>query len=106
MTSILIRRPVYIAMALASLVGGTAAIAVPAHAQVTTDRMSCSKVVATYERNGRIYIKSRTGQVLPIYGGVPLSRKNQLRCSRGSVPAGYRVKSSDKKRCVAMYKCS
>jgi hypothetical protein len=78
---------------------------IPANAQTTTDQMSCQQVIATYEKNGRVYVRQRSGQVLPVYNGVPVSQRSRLRCEWDSYATGYSVKSKDKKRCVAMYLC-
>lgn len=80
------------------------AITSPVRAK-TTDQMTCSQAIATYEKNRRINVRSRHGQVLPIYGGVPASKKGQLTCGRGRVRSGYMVKTIDKKRCAVMYTC-
>ncbi len=77
-----------------------------AHAQVTTDRMTCKQAIATYEKNRRIYVRTRSGTVLSIYSGVPISQKRHLRCGRSSGASGYRVKTKDTKKCVVFYKCS
>lgn len=82
-------------------------IALPTPAQArTTDQMTCSQAIATYEKNKRVNVRTRSGQVLPIYGGVPVSKRGQLICRRGKISAGYRVKTTDKKHCSVMYKCS
>ena len=72
----------------------------------TTDQMTCNQAIATYEKNKRVNVRTRNGQVLPIYGGVPVSQKGRLTCGRGSVRSGYHVKTTDKKRCSVMYTCS
>ena len=74
-------------------------------AQTTTDQMTCNQVIASYEKYGRVYVRQRSGQVLPVYIGVPVSQRSRLRCEWDSFVTGYSVKSKDKKRCVAMYLC-
>ncbi len=74
-------------------------------AQTTTDQMTCKQVIASYEKYGRVYVRQRSGQILPVYNGVPGSLRGRLRCDRDSFVTGYGVKSKDKKRCVAMYLC-
>ena len=76
-----------------------------AEAQTTTDQMTCNQVIASYEQYGRVYVRQRSGKVLPVYNGVPRSHKGRLNCERSRFVTGYGVKSSDKKRCVAMYLC-
>lgn len=78
---------------------------ISANAQTTTDQMTCKQVIAAYEKNGRVYVRQRTGQVLPVYLGVPVSQRSRLRCEWDMSVTGYSVKSKDKKRCVAMYLC-
>ena len=80
-------------------------ITISANAQTTTEQMSCNQVIATYERNGRVYVRQRTGQVLPVYVGVPISQRWRLICEWDELVTGYSVKSKDKRRCVAMYYC-
>jgi hypothetical protein len=89
-----------------SLAGtGVSAIS-PAQAQVTSDQMTCSQAVATYERNGRIYVRTRSGTVLPIYRGVPVSRKSQLNCQRRwSQRTPYNVRTKDARNCTIAYVC-
>ncbi|MCG6857571.1 MAG: hypothetical protein LJE67_05850 [Salaquimonas sp.] len=63
--------------------------------------MSCSQAVATYERSGRITVTTRSGTTLPIYDGVPVSKKSTLRCPQVAI----QVQATDNKRCVVAYKC-
>lgn len=76
----------------------------PAKAR-TTDQMTCSQAVATYEKSKRVNVRTRNGQILPIYGGAPVSKRGRLTCGRGEVRRGYMVKTTDKKRCAIMYTC-
>ncbi len=77
------------------------ASALPLPAIAQTVGMSCAQAVATYERTGRITITSRTGAVLPLYDGVPVSQRSGLRCPQVAVS----VIASDSPRCTVAYKC-
>ena len=77
-----------------------------AQAQVTSDQMTCEQAIATYERDGRIYVRTPRCEVLPIYRPVPVSQKNRLAChGRESSRKSYGVPTLDKRRCVIGYTC-
>jgi hypothetical protein len=78
-----------------------------ARAQTTSDKMSCSAAVATYERNGRIYVRTRSGTVLPIDRPVPVSQKSRLSgCHGRNVSRSpYNVRTTDVRNCTIGYVC-
>jgi hypothetical protein len=76
-----------------------------AGAQAIADNMTCAQAVSHYERNGRIYKIAHGKDVIPIYLGVPISRRNQLRCDYGQVKVPYSLKTTDNRRCVIAYQC-
>ena len=78
---------------------------IPAHAQAVADNMTCAQAVSHYERNGRIYKISHGKDVIPIYNGVPVSRRNTLRCDWGYTKTGYSLKTKDNRRCTISYRC-
>ncbi len=83
-----------------------AAVVPSAQAQVTADQMTCAEAVATYERNGRIYVRTGSGAVLPIYDGVPVSQKSKLRCnSADESRQRYNVRTNDARYCTISYVC-
>ena len=80
----------------------------PAHhasAQGVTNDMTCQQAIAEYERNGRVYVRQRSGRVLPIYVGVPLSQKNRLLCDFDQFKMYYTVPTKDKRRCAISWIC-
>jgi hypothetical protein len=80
----------------------------PAHlatAQSVTNDMTCQQAIAEYERNGRVYVRQRSGSVLPIYVGVPLSQKNRLLCDFDQFKMYYTVPTKDKRRCGISWRC-
>ena len=80
----------------------------PAHhatAQGVTNDMTCQQAIAEYERNGRVYVRQRSGRVLPIYVGVPLSQKNRLLCDFDQFKMYYTVPTKDKRRCGISWRC-
>lgn len=84
----------------------SAGLAPVAVAQVTVDQMTCASAVATYERNGRVYVRTRSGVVLPIYNGVPVSQKSRLSCSSADENAQrYNVRTKDARYCTISYVC-
>ena len=49
-----------------------------AHAQAIADNMTCQQAINYYEKNGRISKYAHGKNVIPIYNGVPVSKKRQL----------------------------
>lgn len=86
----------------AAIVAGS----VGAQAQQLTNSMTCERAKATYERQGRVTTRTRSGSVLPIYGGVPASEGRTLYCGQERVRNTVRVITTDNKRCVIAYRCS
>lgn len=77
-----------------------------AQALVTADQMTCARAVATYEKNGRIYVSTRSGTILPIYDGVPVSQKSRLNCPSADENAQrYNVRTKDARACTISYVC-
>jgi hypothetical protein len=76
-----------------------------AGAQAIADNMTCAQAVSHYERNGRIYKIAHGKDVIPIYLGVPVSRRNALYCDYGQIKAPYSLKTTDNRRCVIAYQC-
>lgn len=82
------------------------AFGVEAHAQqAIADNMTCAQAQSHYEQTGRIYKIANGKDVIPIYVGVPLSRKNQLRCDYGDIKMGYSTKTTDNRRCQLAWVC-
>lgn len=77
-----------------------------AQAQQLTNSMTCERAIATFERQGRVTTRTRSGSVLPIYGGVPASEGRTLYCGQERVRNTVRVITSDNNRCVIAYRCS
>jgi len=75
-------------------------------AQQLTNSMTCERAIATFERQGRVTTRTRSGSVLPIYGGVPASKGRTLYCGQERVRNTVRVITSDNNRCVIAYRCS
>lgn len=93
------------AFALGISVFGTA-LTPAAHALVTADQMTCAMAVASYEKNGRIYVRTRSGTVLPIYDGVPVSQKTSLNCPSADEDAQrYNVRTKDAHYCTISFVC-
>jgi hypothetical protein len=76
-----------------------------ADSQAIADNMTCAQAVSHYERNGRIYKIAHGKDVIPIYLGVPVSRRNALRCDYGQIIAPYSLRTTDNRRCVIAYQC-
>ncbi len=77
-----------------------------ANAQALANNMTCSQAQATFERNGRITIRTRGGTILPIYGGVPASQRGRLICGPFSTKSPKFVVTTDTRQCPISYKCS
>lgn len=60
--------------------------------------MTCAEARADYNADGRIYVTTGTGDIVPIYGLV-----NQ--CPRGYAESAYWVRTTDKNTCVLGYRC-
>ena len=71
-----------------------------AHAQTTSDQMTCQQAVSTYERTG-------SGTVVPIYRPAPVSQRSSLYCrTREHSRSRYNVRNSDKRDCTIGFYCS
>ncbi|WP_136657086.1 hypothetical protein [Nitratireductor sp. XY-223] len=90
--------------ALATILLGTAATG-HAQAQQLTNNMTCAQAKAMYEAQGRVQTRTRTGTVLPIYGGVPEAKGRFLRCGRTNTARPVSVITSDSNSCTIAYKC-
>lgn len=77
-----------------------------AQAQTTSEQMTCAQAVATYERNGRIYVRTRSGTVIPIYQPAPVSQRSQVFCRPRETRTRYNVRTSDKRHCTIGYYCT
>ena len=84
-----------------AVLGATMSVIMPVPAKAQSVSMSCAQAVATYERSGRITVRSRSGTTLPFYDGVPVSRRSSQRCSQAPVS----VAASDNPRCIIAYRC-
>ena len=73
--------------------------------QAIADNMTCAQAQSYYEANGRIYKIANGKDVIPIYVGVPLSRKNQLRCDYDEIKMTYATKTTDTRRCPLAWVC-
>jgi hypothetical protein len=93
----------FIAIVMTIVACGMVANSRIANAQTVTNNMTCQQAIAAYEKNGRVNIRQRSGTVLPIYNGTPLSQKNKLRCSSKSPTM---VPTKDKPRCAVAYVCN
>ncbi|WP_374076061.1 hypothetical protein [Bdellovibrio bacteriovorus] len=60
--------------------------------------MTCAEARADYNEDGRIYVTTGNGDVVPIYGLVQ-------RCPIGEDESPYWVRTTDKKTCVLGYRC-
>lgn len=74
-----------------------------ASAQLSND-MTCEEAVTHFEENGRIETNDN-GEVLPIFGGVPVSQRNDLQCEDNAVPTPTLLKTSDSEECAVAYAC-
>lgn len=82
----------------------TSSVPNAAFAQMLAGTMTCQQAKAEFEANGRVYIR-RGAEILPIYGGVPLSRQNTLRCERFDPRVSMVVRTADRGSCVLGYRC-
>lgn len=73
--------------------------------QAIADNMTCAQAQGHYEKYGRIYKIANGKDVIPIYVGVPLSQRNQLRCDYGDVKMQYSTKTTDSRRCPLAWVC-
>ena len=82
------------------------AFAVPATAwaEALSNDMTCDEAVAHYEEHGRIDTNV-DGQVLPIYGGVPVSERAGMICDEDDAPSETFVKTKDKEQCPIAFSC-
>ncbi len=88
------------------LILAVAGLSATAQAQTTSEQMTCQQAVATYERNGRIYIRTRSGTVLPIYRPAPVSQRSRVNCRPRENRTRYNVRTSDKRHCTIGFYCS
>ena len=73
-------------------------------AQTLAGEMTCQQAKAQYEASGRLYVL-RGAEILPIYGGVPVSRQNELRCERFDPKILITVRTADRATCTVGYRC-
>lgn len=96
-------RSVIVAIILSLTFIGTPSVSV---AQTTSDQMTCQQAVATYERDGRIYVRTPRGAVIPVYRPLPVSQRSRVVCNTLSQQRGrYNVRTSDKRHCTIGYHC-
>ncbi|MEX3009262.1 hypothetical protein [Hoeflea sp. TYP-13] len=76
-----------------------------AAAQQLTNSMTCAQAKSLYQKQGRVYTRTRNGTVLPIYGGVPEAQGRNLLCGRDRSQRPVRVITRDNRRCTIAYKC-
>ncbi|WP_419912473.1 hypothetical protein [Hoeflea sp.] len=91
-------------LALAMTLAGFAATE-HAAAQQLTNNMSCAQAKAMFKSQGRVQTRTRSGTVLPIYGGVPEAEGRSLRCGRENTVRPVSVMTRDQNRCVIAYTC-
>ena len=75
-----------------------------AWAEVLSNDMTCAEAVAHYEKHRRIDT-NHDGQVLPIYGGVPVSERAGMWCDEDEAPTETFVKTRDREQCPISYSC-
>lgn len=93
-------------VAVLALGGVIAAVGVGgAVAQPLTNSMSCSQAKSVFAAQGRVMTRTRSGAVLPIYGGVPAAERRSLMCFRDRAVRPVSVITRDNQRCVIGYKC-
>lgn len=87
--------------------GGAMAIAGigGAVAQPLTNSMTCAQAKSVFAAQGRVVTRTRSGAVLPIYGGVPAAERRSLMCFRDRAVRPVSVITRDKQRCTIGYKC-
>ncbi len=73
------------------------------NAQAVADQMTCRQAINYYEKNGRISKFTHGKNAIPIYNGVSVSKRRQLRCPSTT---GIRFKTTDNPRCTVAYKCA
>jgi len=78
---------------------------VGAFAQQLTNSMTCAQAINAFAAQGRVVTRTRSGAVLPIYGGVPAAERRSLMCFRDRAVRPVSVITRDKQRCVIGYKC-
>lgn len=62
--------------------------------------MTCAQAKATYNAHGRIYVRTYSGDVVPIYGLV-----GRNGCEAGEQASPYWVRATDDATCVLGYRC-
>lgn len=72
---------------------------------IVSQEMTCEQAKTFYELNKRIYVVTRDGKILPIYGMTPVSKAVSLRCAgRSEMKRTYNVRTIDESRCgIAVY---
>lgn len=76
-----------------------------ASAQPLTNSMTCAQAISAFAAAGRVVTRTRSGAVLPIYGGVPAAERRSLMCFRDRAVRPVSVITRDKQRCIIGYKC-
>lgn len=76
-----------------------------AAAQQLTNSMTCERAKSVYASQGRVDTRTRSGAVLPIYGGVPEAQGRSLMCGRDRSRRPVQVITTDNARCTIAYKC-
>ncbi|MCY6380510.1 hypothetical protein [Hoeflea prorocentri] len=94
-------------MAIATLTAGASGLMATeyAAAQQLTNSMTCEMAKSVYASQGRVQTRTRSGVVLPIYGGVPEAKGRSLMCGRDRSRRPVQVITSDNPRCTIAYKC-
>ncbi|MBX3018762.1 MAG: hypothetical protein KF767_12795 [Bdellovibrionaceae bacterium] len=77
---------------------GIMALTVSANAAAISNNMSCAEAQAHYDRHGRIYTQTGSGDVVPIYGDKS--------CSYGQDKDPVFVRTKDTSMCKVAFRCS
>ncbi len=76
-----------------------------ASAQQLSNSMTCKQAQNLYSKQKRINTRTRSGSVVPIYGGIPVDTGKQLFCGREATQGAVNVITKDKRSCPIAYKC-
>ena len=68
------------AMFLSVLAFPVIGISTISHAQQVTNSMTCQQARAVYKQQGRVFVRTRSGTILPRFGGQPVDSDQGFFC--------------------------
>lgn len=98
-------RTVAFTLASFTMAFGISAFTDQAEAQQLSNSMTCKQAQDLYSKQKRINTKTRSGAVVPIYGGIPVDTGKRLHCGYDSTQSSVFVITKDNRSCAVAYVC-